>query len=185
MEDKPVGAEEELKELEEHAEEGANKAMQPVALTMSILAVIVAVITMLGERSHTAAIINQAKASDQWNLYQSKKNRAFDSGLAKDNFTVLAPRNPDAEKLIDKYKDYIDKEKADSDEETEVAKGYEEKVEQAELYSDRFNLAQVLLEIALVVTSITLLTRARFYWYAGFLFSIAGVVIATSVLWLK
>jgi hypothetical protein len=180
-----MGAEDELKELEEHAEEGAAKAMRPVALTMSILAVIVAVITMLGERSHTAAIINQAKASDQWNLYQAKKNRAFNSGLAKDNFTVLAPKNPDAEKLINKYKDYIEKEKADSDGETEIAKGFEEKVERAELLADRYNLAQVLLEIALVVTSITLLTHTRIYWYAGLVFAAGGIASVLSVLLLK
>ncbi len=180
-----MGAEEELHELEEHAEEGANKAMRPVALTMSILAVIVAVITMLGERSHTAAIINQAKASDQWNLYQSKKNRAYNSGLAKDNLTILALKNPDAEKLIDKYKDYIEKEKADSEGEQEVAKGFEEAREHAELLGNRFNLAQVLLEIALVVSSITLLTRSKLYWYAGLVFGISGIAIALSVLVIK
>ena len=180
-----MGAEEELHELEEHAEEGASKAMRPVALTMSILAVIVAVITMLGERSHTAAIINQAKASDQWNLYQSKKNRAYSTGLARDNFTILALKNPDAEKLSEKYKDYIEKEKADSEGEQEVAKGFEEAREHAELLGNRFNLAQVLLEIALVVSSITLLTRSKLYWYAGLVFGISGIAIALSVLVIK
>jgi Flp pilus assembly protein TadB len=180
-----MGAEDELKELEEQAEEGAAKSMRPVALTMSILAVIVAVITMLGERSHTSAIINQAKASDQWNLYQAKKNRAYNTGLNKDTLTILAAKNPDAEKLIDKYKEYVEKEKADSEGEQEIAKGFEEKVERAEMLSDRFNLAQVLLEIALVVTSISLLTHARIYWYIGFVFAAGGIASVVSVLLLK
>ncbi len=180
-----MGVEEELKELQERAEEGSNKSMQPVALTMSILAVIVAVITILGERAHTAAIINQAKASDQWSLYQSKKNRAYDSGLAADNLSMTAAKIPGADKLIEKYKGYVEKEKADSEAEQEVAKGFEEQREQAEFLGNRFNLAQVLLEIALVITSITLLTRNKLYWYLGLLFGLAGVAAATSVLWLK
>ncbi len=181
-----MGAEDELKELEEHAEEASSSnAMRPVALTMSILAVMVAVVSMLGERSHTAAIINQAKASDQWNLYQAKKDRAHISGTAGEMLTVIAPKNPDAEQQIEKDKKYVEKEKADSEAETEVAKSFEEKVEHAELLGNRFNLAQVLLEIALVVTSITLLTHRKAYWYLGFLFAIGGIVSTLSVLLLK
>lgn len=178
-----MGAEEELKELEEHAEEASSsKSMRPVALTMSILAVMVAVVSMLGERSHTAAIINQAKASDQWNLYQAKKDRAHISGTAGEILTVIAPKNPGAEEQIEKDKKYVEKEKADSEAETEVAKSFEEKVEHAELLGNRFNFAQVMLEIALVITSITLLTHMKFYWYAGILFAIGGILSALSVL---
>jgi len=180
-----MGAEEELHELEEHAEEGSSKAMRPVALTMSILAVIVAVITMLGERAHTAAIINQAKASDGWNLYQSKKDRAHISGKVGDLLSIIAPKNPGAAEEIEKDKKYVEKEKADQEGEQEVAKGFEEAREHAELLGDRFNLAQVLLEIALVVSSITLLTHSKIYWYAGLVFGLAGVVIALSVLLIK
>lgn len=173
----------EAQELEEQSEEASNsKAMRPVALTMSILAVLVAVVSMLGERAHTSAIINQAKASDQWNLYQAKKDRAHISGTAGDMLTVIAPKNPGAEEQIEKDKKYVEKEKADSEAETEVAKGFEEKVEQAELLGNRFNLSQVLLEIALVITSITLLTHRKIYWYAGLLFAAGGIVSALTVL---
>ena len=60
-------------ELQEHAEHGAHDASSKrVAFTMSVLAVLVAVVTVLGHRTHTAAVLDQAKASDQWNFYQSK-----------------------------------------------------------------------------------------------------------------
>ena len=176
---------EDVKEIEEQAEEGASHSMQPVALTMSIIAVILAVITMLGERAHTAAIINQAKASDQWNLYQSKKNRAHISGKVGDMVSVIAPKNPGAAEEIEKDKKYVEKEKDDQGEEQEIAVGFEEKVEHAELLGDRFNLAQVLLQIALVITSITLLTRSKIYWYFGFVFSAADIAAALSVLLIK
>jgi hypothetical protein len=55
----------------------------------------------------------------------------------------------------------------------------------AEARAVRFDLAEALLEIGLVITSVTLLTRVRLYWYLGIVFSIAGIVSAASVLLLK
>ena len=64
----------EAQELQEHAEHGAHEsALRPVAFTMSLLAVMVAVTTVLGHRTHTEAVLYQNKATDQWNLYQAKK----------------------------------------------------------------------------------------------------------------
>jgi len=41
------------------------------------------------------------------------------------------------------------------------------------------------LEIGLVVTSITLLTRKRAYWYLGMVFSVIGIVATASGLLLR
>jgi hypothetical protein len=51
-------------------------------------------------------------------------------------------------------------------------------VNKAERRADRFDLGEALLEIALVVTSITLLARQRAYWYMGMLFGAAGLITA-------
>ncbi len=52
----------ELKELSENAKEVGEKA---VGLTMAIVAVLLAVATMLGHRSHTEEVLIQTKANDQ------------------------------------------------------------------------------------------------------------------------
>jgi hypothetical protein len=52
-------------------------------------------------------------------------------------------------------------------------------VELAEHKADRFDLGEALLEIGLVITSITLLTRQRGYWYLGMTFGIAGLLAAS------
>ena len=58
----------EAQELQEHAEHAEHAAsLRPVAFTMSLLAVLVAVTTVVGHRTHTEAVLNQAKASDTWN----------------------------------------------------------------------------------------------------------------------
>ena len=61
----------EVQELKEHAEHASNESeLRPVAFTMSVLAVLVAVMTVLGHRTHTEAVLDQNKATDSWNQYQ-------------------------------------------------------------------------------------------------------------------
>jgi hypothetical protein len=174
-------------ELQEHAEHGAHEAtMRPVAFTMSVLAVLVAITTVLGHRTHTDAVLSQNKATDQWNLYQAKKIRSSDTGLAADLLSVMAVADKDAaHKIAKSYADHQQKWSEDLKGEQEKAEALEKRVEQAEARADRFDLSEALLEIALVTASITLLTRNRAYWVLGLFFGLAGVLSAASVLLLR
>ena len=175
----------EAQELQEDAEKGANAAMRPVAFTMSVLAVLVAVTTVLGHRTHTEAVLTQNKATDQWNLYQAKKIRSSDTALMSDLLSVVTIADSEAAKKIAKnYKDHQDKWVDDLKQEQEKAEALESKVEQAEARADRFDLGEALLEIALVVSSITLLTRNRVYWLLGMVFGLLGILSAVRVLFL-
>ena len=87
----------EAQELQEHAEHGAHESsLRPVAFTMSVLAVLVAVITVLGHRAQTEAVLDQNQATDQWNYYQAHKIRANDTELAADLLSVLSVADKDA-----------------------------------------------------------------------------------------
>ena len=44
--------------------------------------------------------------------------------------------------------------------------------------ADRYDLAEVFLEIGLVITSITLLSGRRIFWHLGIVLSVVGVVVA-------
>jgi hypothetical protein len=177
----------EVMELKEHAEGGASdSALRPVAFTMSVLAVLVAITTVLGHRTHTEAVLTQNKATDQWNLYQAKKIRSNNTALISDllSAVTIADKNA-AQKIAKNYADHQAKWVDDLKEEQEKAEVLETKVEQAEARADRFDLGEALLEIALVVSSITLLTRNRVYWLLGLVFGLLGILSATSVLLLK
>jgi hypothetical protein len=171
----------EAQELQEHAEHGSNPSMRPVAFTMSLLAVLVAVTTVLGHRTHTEAVLRQAKASDTWNEYQAKKNRAYDTDLATKLLNELTVVDKDAAKKTAKdWADHQGKWADDLKEEQKEALGLEEEVKQAEEKAKFFDLGEALLEIGLVISSVTLLTRSRIYWYLGIGASIIGV---SSVVW--
>ncbi len=171
----------EAHELQEHAEHAGHEAtLRPVAFTMSVLAVLVAVTTVLGHRTHTEAVLDQNKATDQWNLYQAKKIRSYNTSLAADLLGVAALADKGAaEKIAKTYADHQAKWAGDLKDEQEKAEALEAQVEKAEARADRFDLAEALLEIGLVVTSVTLLTRKQAYWFLGLGFSAAGIVAAT------
>src|SRR5258708_8612342 len=46
--------------------------------------------------------------------------------------------------------------------------------------ADRYDLAEVFLEIGLVITSITLLSGRRIFWHLGIVLSIVGIAVAVS-----
>ena len=176
----------EVQELKEHAEQGGERAMRPVAFTMSVVAVLVAITTVLGHRTHTEAVLDQNKATDQWNLYQAKKIRANDTQLAADLLSVLTLADKEtAAKITKTYADHQAKWTDDLKEEQQKAEALETTVGRAEVRANRFDLSEALLEIGLVISSVTLLTRAKSYWYLGILFSLVGVVSALTVLFLK
>lgn len=174
----------EAHELHEHAEHAAHEsALRPVAFTMSVLAVLVAITTVLGHRAHTDAVLNQNRATDQWNFYQAHKIRANDTELTADLLSVVTVSHADAAgKIAKAYADHEAKWASDLKDAQDKAEALEAQVEQAERRGGRFDLAEVLLEIGLVITSITLLTRARVYWYFGLGFSVAGILTAISAL---
>jgi response regulator RpfG family c-di-GMP phosphodiesterase len=177
----------EAQELHEHAEHaGHDKAMMPVTMTMTILAVLVAVVTVLGHRTHTEAILNQAKASDTWNEYQAKKIRAYNTSLMTDllNVVTIADKNA-AAKIAKGYSSHQDKWAEDLETEKKQAEAFEEEVKLAEEKANHFDLGEALLEIGLVITSITLLTKKQVYWYAGMGFSVIGIVATVFGLLLK
>ena len=154
----------ELQEIAEKVELGEEikqeNALRPVAFTMSVLAVLVAITTVLGHRTHTEAVLNQNKATDQWNLYQAKKIRATDTQLTADLLGVMTVDNKDAAAKISKaYADHEAKWVDDLKEEQEKAEALETNVEHAEARANRFDLSEALLEIGLVICSVTLLTK--------------------------
>jgi hypothetical protein len=176
----------EVQELKEHAEQGSESAMRPVAFTMSVVAVLVAITTVLGHRTHTEAVLDQNKATDQWNLYQAKKIRANDTQLASDLLSVITITDKDAAaKIAESYADHQAKWADDLKQEQEKAEALETTVGRAEVRANRFDLSEALLEIGLVISSVTLLTRAKSYWYLGIAFSLGGFISALTVLFLK
>ena len=172
----------ELHELQEGAEHAAhNPSMAPVSLTMAILAVLVAVVALLGHRSHTEEGVLQTRANDQWAYYQAKDIRLhMDKALADLEGFVATTNAPKAEQAREANLAEAEKYAKQTHDLQEQAQELERDAQLESRRADRYDLGEVFLEIALVVTSITLLSRRRAFWYAGVVLGIVGVIVALT-----
>ena len=173
---------EELTELQEHAEHAKhNPALAPVSVTMAILAVLVAVVSLLGHRAHTEEVVLQAKSSDQWAYYQAKNIRRHSDEFFVDLTSVQSTTDAAAlTKLREKYMAEAERYKDEQKEIEDKARELEAEVAIEMKRADRFDLAEVFLEIGLVITSITLLSGRRIFWFVGIALGIIGAVVTVS-----
>ena len=172
----------ELSELQENAEHARENAeLVPVSVTMAILAVCVAVVSLLGHRSHTEELLMQNRATDQWAYYQAKNIRLHNYDMGLDLIPLVEFKDKDqAAKVQEKYKAQVDrytKEQADIE---EKAKDFEAESAKAQRKADRFDLGEVFLEIALVISSLALLSKKRVFWYLGLASGFAGLAVAVT-----
>jgi hypothetical protein len=148
---------------------------------MAVLAVVVAVITLLGHRAHTEEVVLQAKASDQWAYYQAKNSREHEDELFADFSSSVASKDAvELDKFREKSAQEAERYKQEKGEIQDEAKKLEREVAMERNRADRYDLAEVFLEIGLVITSITLLSGRRVFWHLGMLFSIVGIVVAVA-----
>jgi NAD dependent epimerase/dehydratase family enzyme len=169
---------EEINEFVEGLEKGVETHQYAVSFSISVLAVLVALATVLSHRAHTEAVLQQARATDEWNLYQAKKIRQSNIATTSDLLTILAPTNPAAAAKLNEYKEHTAKWDDDLKEEDEKARDLEADVVTAEHHASRYDSAEALLQIAVVLSSVTLLTRQRIYWLMGLALGAGGVIFA-------
>lgn len=169
----------ELKEQAEHAKE--DPTLAPVSVTMAVLAVLVAIASLLGHRAHTEEVVLQAKASDQWAFYQAKNIRRHTDELFTDMTAVQPASDPAVlAKLRDKYSQEAGRYKDDQKDLEDEARKLETEVATERNRADRFDLAEVFLEVGLVITSITLLSKRRLYWALGVGLGTIGILLAAT-----
>ena len=170
-----MSVEEELKENVEHAKEPFDRK---VALTMAVIAAVMAIVTVAGHVLTTEELLNQQKASDQWSYYQAKDIRRYESDIARDVMAALSA-GPAA---INKYaanSERYDKERGEIQAE---ARKLEEESHVHGSQALRTHMGEVFLEIAIVLASLAILTKRRPMWFASIISGLVGAGIAATAL---
>lgn len=173
----------EMQEFSKEMQEAGEASLKRVSLIISVLAVLVAMVTVASHREHTEAVLSQARASDQWGEYQGRRIRQAELGLAADLLSLQPGISPAARdvKLAD-YKARREKAQQQLDEDTTEARKLEAEVRTAEQRAARYDLGEALLQIAVVLASITLLTRRWLYVLFAVGLGGLGIVAAVSAL---
>ena len=174
----------EMQEFAKQVKEGGEESLTSISLAISILAVLVAMVTVLGHRTHTEAVLMQGKASDTWNEYQAKKIRMENLSVVVDQMALQPSVDAKATTAkVAEYKGHIAKWNDDLKEESDKAKEYEEEVRRAEAKAVRFDIGEALLQISVVLSSITLFTRRRSFFFGGLSLGAVGLIVAAAA-WL-
>ena len=175
---------EEIGEFTKEMGEAGEQSLTHVSLIISVLAVMVAMITVLGHREHTEAVLAQARATDQWNEYQARHIRQAEVGLAADNLGLLPNAgSPAVQAKLNEYRERQAKVQEQLKDDTREARAREAEVAIAERRAARFDLGEALLQIGVVLASITLLTKHRRYVAVALTLGLGGVLAAVSA-WL-
>ena len=153
----------------------------PVSITVAVMAVLVAGITLLSHRAHTEELLLQSQATDQWAYFQAKNSRSQEVQNTADLLENMSPRDKDkADALLMKYQKEIERYKADKEDISEKAKELERERDLMSRRADRYDGGEAFLEIGLVICSITLLTKRKGFWFAGMLVGAVGVALAVT-----
>jgi hypothetical protein len=174
----------EMQEFSKQMKEGGEESLTSISLAISILAVLVAMVTVLGHRSHTEAVLMQGKATDQWNEYQAKSIRRTSYVVASDQMVLQSSIDPKASAAkLAEYKAHIAKWDQELKELQDTAHEFEGEVKHAEAQAVRFDIGEALLQISVVLSSITLFTRKRSFFVGGLTLGVVWLVVAVSA-WL-
>jgi Domain of unknown function (DUF4337) len=164
-----------------HGEHGEGSFTLPATVTLSILAVLVAMVTLLGHRAHTEELLLQAKASDQWAYFQAKNIRLRETQSVADILGALAPADKEKTAALDeKYLTEVKRYEKEKDQISEQAKDFEKERDLVQRRADRYDAGEVFLEIGLIICSFTLLTKKKGFWFAGIVLGLVGVITAAS-----
>lgn len=158
-----------------------NPLILPVSITISIMAVCVAALTLLGHRAHTDELLRQSQASDRWAQYQAKSVRLHETQGFSDVVKLVASLDKEkGDQLRDKYSKEVEHYESDKEDISKEAKDLEAERDLAARRADRFDGGEAFIEIGLVICSITLLTKRRLFWFGGVLVGAVGVAIALT-----
>ncbi len=165
-------------EVEHVAQHGGDTFTSRVAVLTAVISTVGAIFGYMGGHSQNAALlykneaaIQKTSASNQWNYYQAKSNK---QNLGELSVTLTSG---DAQKT---FAQAVERYKLEKEEIKVAAEALEAKAKAADQKSDlemhvheRWALATTLMQVAIALSAITLLTRKR--WM------LAGVYGATAI----
>jgi Domain of unknown function (DUF4337) len=171
-----------MAELEIHHETEHDKDPlgQRVGIMASILAVLLAVVTIASHRTHTAAIIQKSKSNDAWAYYQTTRVKLHSAELGQNLVRIFGAKVEGADKFLAEYATQVTRYEAQSKQIQEEAKADDEAAEADEHRALRYDFGEGLLEIGLVLSSLYFISRKKLFPTIGAIAGVVGTAIAIT-----
>ena len=172
-------------EIEHVAQHGGDAFTSRIAVLTAVLSTVGAIFGYMGGHSQNAALmfkneaaIQKTAASNQWNYYQAKSSK---QNLAELSVTLTqGEARQKFEQAIARYQQEKEAIKAEAEKLEAASKGAGGKSETEMHVHGRWALSTTLLQIAIALSAITLLTRKR--WLLGAVYGSTALGLLTGVL---
>jgi hypothetical protein len=167
-----------MAELEIHHEregEGRDPLEKTIGVLASVLAVILAIVTIVSHRAHTDAVLFKSNANDKWAFYQAKKIKFHSLELGVDLFNAMPTRSAGVEQTIARYEKEKKRYSTESDAAQADAQREDAKAEHVEAQALHYDFGEGLLEIGLVLTSLYFIARSKLFPTLGVISAALGI----------
>lgn len=153
-----------------------------VALTIAIIAICLSFVGNLGDNAKTDAIIKTNEASDQWGFFQAKSLKSQIAATHGDLLTRLSngalseetkAEAADLKKKAERYE-------AEENEIKSKAEALQTSAAHASAINDRCDESALLLQISVVVCSVSILAQSHKFWWLGMLLGTAGMALGAT-----
>lgn len=196
----PADAADIISELNEEKVEAADEARfrNRAALQIAIIAAVLAIGGLGGEKSRDEMVASNIKASDSWSFYQAKNVRQTMYELAADQLKASLGSAPaastDAAARLKKYQATVaryddepdpkhprDETKGEGKKQLKArAESYEHAYEEASTRNESFDWAETALQLAVVLGSVAILALNRWILVASAALGVLGALLVAN-----
>ncbi len=179
----------ELPNAEELEEIRGNAFTRTVALTTAVYAVVLAITALGGSNAMKEMLLAQQQSSDQWAFYQAKVVREHQYHITRLRLEVeLAERGASmAPEARQQYEALLaqatEEEKRFNTEKKDIEKEAKRLEHERDVNRDKdpyFDFAEVLLQIAIVMSSISILSTSRLMFLLSLVLAICGALLSVN-----
>jgi Domain of unknown function (DUF4337) len=172
-----------MAELEIHHEHEGGEQDQmgkKIGILASLLAVFLAIVTIMAHRAHTDAVLHKADANDKWAYYQSKRIKFHNIELGQDIAAMLGAKDEESRQRVERFHKEHERYAKESEEAQKEAKDLEAEVATLEVQALRYDVGEGLIEIGLVLSSLYFIARRTLFPIVGVVAGAAGIIVAAS-----
>lgn len=185
-------AEVELPNPEELHEHSVSHFSRRVALVTAIFAVVLAIAALGGNHAMKEMLLAQQQSSDQWAFYQAKVIREhlyrgqklrLEAELAERDATMKPEARRKLEALLAKLDEEEQRYGAEKKDIEKEAKKLERVRDSYQARDPYFLIAEALLQIAIVMSSVSILARSRLIFSFSLVVAVVGAVLTANGYW--
>ena len=178
----------ELPNPEELEEAKSHTFTRRVALTTALFAVLLAISSLGGNNAMKEMLLAQQQSSDQWAFYQAKVIREHSYRSQKERLELdLLEKDSLKPEIRKRYEDLLKKTKQEEARYNQEKKEIKKEAERLEHERDvnrkkdpYFDYAEVLLQIAIAMSAITILAHSRRVFIFAIVAAVLGALLAIN-----